>query len=135
MYRVRGLNPMAAGRMVGATRQEAMDLAANANVTHAIAYFLNVARQETAVNAVFTRDDATAMYMEAHAHSANATEEIKAIDSLVKLHGLAQPEKKEVVITRADQLKDLDDDALMEIAGRNDIHLSPEDYVSKVKDD
>lgn len=76
----------------------------------------------------FTRDDAAIMYLEAHAKSANATEEIKAVDSLVKLFGLAEPDKKEVTVTNREQLKELSNEELMQMAGR-EILLAPNQYV------
>lgn len=77
----------------------------------------------------FTKDDAALLYLEAHAKAKDATEEIKAVDSLVKLFGLAEPDKKEVTINSRDELKSLDDEALMQLAGE-EILLDPSQYVS-----
>jgi hypothetical protein len=82
---------------------------------------------QTAQNITFTKDMATVLYLEAHKKSKDATEEIKAVDSLVRLHSLAEPEKKVIEVHRADQIKDLDDQALIELAGY-DISLDPKDY-------
>jgi hypothetical protein len=105
-------------------------LAENEAVARTLAQMRELVRQEAlelgAAN--FSRDDATRLYLEAHARAANATEEIKAVDSLVKLHGLAEPEKREVKVTRRDQLQELDDDALMELTGE-EILLDPSQYV------
>ncbi|MGR5253653.1 hypothetical protein ACPV5S_15755 [Vibrio astriarenae] len=130
MYRVRGLNPSAAARSAGYPQPQKSGFALETrdDVLRAISHFLELARQETTVNAKFTKDDATALYLEAHAKAANATEEIKAVDSLVKLHGLAEPEKRQVEITHRDQLDTLDDDELMKLAGHT-YELAPEDYV------
>ena len=81
----------------------------------------------------FTKDDATALYLEAHAKSATAMEEIRAVDSLVKLHGLATPEKVEVTVTNRSQMESMDDEQLMKLAGQ-EIHLSPDDYVEVSED-
>lgn len=132
LMRARGLNPTAAARAahyanpVGAVA----DLAQNPNVCRAIAYFREMSRQSAlAAGALeFTKDDATALYLEAHAKSATATEEIKAVDSLVKLHGLATPERVELNITTRSQMESLDDEALLRLAGQ-EIALSPLDYL------
>ena len=63
----------------------------------------------------------------ASSHAATATEEIKAVDSLVRLHGLATPEKVEINITARNQLEGLDDEALLRMAGQT-IRLTPEEY-------
>jgi hypothetical protein len=76
-----------------------------------------------------TKDDAALMYMEAHAKADNATEEIKAVDSLVKLYGLAEPEKRDVRVGSLEQLRELDDEALMEQMGE-EILLDPSEYAS-----
>lgn len=77
----------------------------------------------------FTKDDAALMYLEAHAKAKDAKEEIMATDSLVKLFGLAEPDKKEVAITNRNQLQELDDEALMQLAGE-EILLDPSQYSS-----
>jgi hypothetical protein len=82
------------------------------------------------VQVQFTRDDAAIMYLEAHAKAKDATEEIKATDSLVKLFGLAEPEKKDITISSRDQLKEMADEELMQIAGQ-DILLDPSQYAAK----
>jgi hypothetical protein len=138
LYRTRGLNPLAAARACGYSRpQKAVaELAQRGDVRDAIAYFREMSRQ-TAIQAgaiEFSKNDATLLYLEAHAKSATATEEIKAVDSLVKLHGLATPDKVEVQITRRDQLEALDDEALMKLAGQT-IQLDPADYAEVSDDD
>jgi hypothetical protein len=52
------------------------------------------------------------------------------VDSLVKLHGLSEPDKKEVVITSRDQLTVMDTEELARIAG-SDILLDPSEYEVK----
>jgi hypothetical protein len=61
-------------------------------------------------------------------------EEIKAVDSLVKLHGLATPEKVEININSRNQLEGLDDDALMRLAGQT-VLLSPDQYQVREDED
>ncbi|HDR1870587.1 hypothetical protein ACFGWE_03605 [Pasteurella multocida] len=70
------------------------------------------------------------MYLQAHSHSANATEEIKAVDSMVKLWGLAAPEKKEVQITSKKQLETMSDAELQKHTGMV-YDLDPSAYVVK----
>jgi rRNA maturation endonuclease Nob1 len=87
-------------------------------------------QRQMAINAGaidFTKDDATVLYLESHAKAETAAEEIRAVDSLVKLHGLATPERVEVNITRRDQLEEMDDKELLKMTGQ-DIQLSPADY-------
>jgi hypothetical protein len=79
------------------------------------------------VRVQFTKDDAALMYLEAHSKSANATEEIKAIDSLVNLFGLKEPEKRELTVRNRSDLQELSDKDLMEITGQ-EILLDPSQY-------
>lgn len=82
----------------------------------------------------FTRADAHMMYLQAHSHAACATEEIKAVDSMVKLWGLAAPEKKEVQITSKKQLEAMSDSELQKLTGMT-YNLDPSEYiVSEVPD-
>ena len=135
LFRIRGLNPKAAARGAGFPNpiQAVIALSEREDIQEAIAYGREMSRQ-AAINAgavEFTKDDATLMYFEAHAKSATALEEIRAIDSLVKLHGLASPEKKEIIITDKDQLKELGSDELVKLSGR-EIKLDPSQYTSEV---
>lgn len=68
------------------------------------------------------------MYLQAHAHAPDAMTEIKATDSMVKLWGLAAPEKKEIEITNKKQLEMLSDAELQRLTGMT-YNLSPADYV------
>lgn len=131
LLRTRGLNPLAAARSAGyhQPQQAVAKLAQREDVRDALAYFREMSRQ-TAIQAgaiEFTRNDATLLYLDAHSHAATATEEIKAVDSLVRLHGLATPEKVEINITARNQLEGLDDEALLRMAGQT-IRLTPEEY-------
>ena len=131
LHRTRGINPTAAARSAGYTKPAiaVADLSERADVQRAIAYFREMSRQSAlAAGAMeFSKDDATALYLEAHAKSACAMEEIRAVDSLVKLHGLATPEKVEVKVTRVDQLESMDDEQLLKLAGK-EIELDPSQY-------
>ena len=77
----------------------------------------------------FSRDDAALLYLEAHAKSANATEEIKAVEGLVKLFGLQEPEKKELRIRSRADLLEMDDSELARVSGQ-DIPLDPSEYTT-----
>jgi hypothetical protein len=85
------------------------------------------------VKVMFTKDDAALLYLEAHAKARDATEEIKAVDSLVKLYGLSEPEKREVTVRATADIQELEDKDLMEMAGM-DILLDPADYVTKTNE-
>lgn len=132
-FRVRGLNAVASARSAGypAPFKAAEELAARPEIDEKIAFYRELARQDAiraGAEIEFTKADATRLYLEAHAKAATATEEIKAVDSLVKLHGLAEPEKREIVVTSRQQMETLDDSKLLELAGQ-DILLSPDEYV------
>tara|TARA_R110000850_G_scaffold148836_3_gene271166 strand:- start:4235 stop:4744 length:510 start_codon:yes stop_codon:yes gene_type:complete len=130
--RTQGINPSAAARAAG-YRQPARavaELAQREDINLAISYMREMQRQ-VAVQAGaidFNKDDATSLYLEAHAKSATAMEEIRAVDSLVKLHGLATPERVEINVTNRGQMETMDDEALMKLAGQ-DIQLSPDAYM------
>lgn len=130
--RAQGLNPTAAARSANyenPVRAVAL-LSQREDVNTAIAYAREMQRQVAigAGSIDFTKDDATLMYLEAHATSETTADKIRATDSLVKLHGLATPERKEVVVTSRTQLEVMDDEELLRIAGQ-DLMLSPDDYV------
>ena len=135
--RARSVNPTAAARGAGYSRPAVTvaELSERPEIQRGIAYFREQSRQAavTAGAIVFTKEDATVLYLEAHAKSITSTEEVKAIDSLVKLHGLATPERVEIEITRRDQLQELSDDELLEMS-QQDIFLSPDQYVSHIED-
>ncbi len=117
---VRGITPIRAAKHLGITAIEALEMAANQKVVKAIEQvrsFFNIVESYRAPKDIkFTRDDATMLYMEAHAKAKDATEEIKAIDSLVKLHGIAAPEKREVKVTNESQIRSLPTEELIRLA-------------------
>lgn len=133
LYRVRGLMPLAAAKAAGyPPLPEVIDqIHADPVVDEWLVFYRMEVRKQSLLEGVkveFTRDMAALMYLEAHRKAANATEEIKATDSLVKLYGLAAPEKHELKVTvTPDQVKDLSDDELLKLAG-SDLILAPEDY-------
>lgn len=133
--RVRGLNPNAAAKASGYTNvmKSVAELHQRPEIDEAIVFYREASKQaaiRAGAIAEFTKDDATRLYLEAHAKSANSTEEIKAVDSLVKLHGLAEPEKRTIEITSREQMETMDDAALLEITGQ-EILLSPSEYTKE----
>lgn len=136
MHCARGLNPSAAARSAGYPKpaDAVAELSVRHDICKAIAYFREMTRQAALSSGAidFTKDDATLLYLEAHAKSITATEEIKAVDSLVRLHGLAAPEKKEIKVTSRDELESLDSEELLKLSGST-INLNPEEY-SEVED-
>lgn len=133
LYRIRGLQPLAAAKAAGyPPLPEVIDqIHAEPAVDEWLVFYQMELRRTSLLAAAkveFTRDMAALMYLEAHRKSANATEEIKATDSLVKLFGLAAPEKHELKVqVTAEQVKELSDAELLKLAG-SDLILDPEDY-------
>lgn len=130
-YSIQGLNPSAALRAAGYKNpaQTLMEFAERDDIQTALAHGREMVRQTALAHGAleFSRDDATMMYLDAHSKAENATEMIRATDSLVKLHGLAEPEKKEVRVTNRHEIEALDSEELMKLAG-SEIQLSPDDY-------
>mgnify|MGYP001334991195 FL=1 len=78
----------------------------------------------------FEATQAHVMYMDAYNASATATEMKNTVDSLVKLHGLGQPDTAVQVNLNMNatskQLERLSDEELLEIAGKDTTYLDPE---------
>lgn len=92
-------------------------------------HYLREFERDVLPNVRFTKDDAHHMYMEAYRNSANATEQIKATDSLVKLHDLnakqERPEEKEINSTK--QLEKMSVQELLKLAEWKMNSLTPDD--------
>ena len=77
----------------------------------------------------FTVANTHSMYMEAYSSSANATEMKNTTDSLVKLHGLVQPDNTTQVNVQvnasAKQLERLSDEELVKLVSKDDNYLEP----------
>lgn len=130
---IRGMNPTASARAAGYTNvmEVVAGFAERDDIQTALAHGREVSRQ-LALQAgalEFTRDDATRLYLEAHSTADTAAERIRAVDSLVKLHGLSEPEKKEITVTSKEQLRTMDTEELSRIAG-SDILLDPSQYMT-----
>jgi hypothetical protein len=127
---LRGLNPAMAASSLGMSASDGLELAVEERIRKHLDYMrpmLDPKMYQAQGDISFTRNDATLLYMEAHKKAKDATEEIKAVDSLVKLHDLLQPQKVEVTVQRMDQLRGLDDNELQELA-ELDIELDPKNY-------
>ena len=127
---LRGVAPQPAAKSLGLPPQEGLLLVQEEHIRQALEYgreMLDPGMYQTVQNIEFTKDMATVLYLEAHKKSKDSTEEIKAVDSLVKLHGLAEPEKKQVEVKHEGQLRELSDDDLQKMAG-NTIQLDPSSY-------
>ena len=120
-----GMSMAAAGRGVGLKhRQDAFKMAKRPAVETALAFY----REEMREQLNFTRENAHMMYMEAYQGSANATEMVKATDSLVKLHALVTPESAPQININLKSEKVLDsmsDEELLAIVGKDPLHLTP----------
>lgn len=130
---VRGVPPNMAARSLGMDDDQGIVLANDPDVHKSVTDMRKLYTDRLfgdKVEIQFTKDDAALMYLEAHRKSATATEEIKAIDSMVKLFGIATPEKKEIAIKHGsvEEFENLDTNKLLELSG-TDIILSPEDYI------
>lgn len=129
--RAQGLEPLAAARAAQFpnAHKAVARMAEREDINLAISYAREMMRQQAINNGAieFTKDDATQLYLEAHATSINSMEKIRAIDSLVKLHGLAAPERREIEITQRSQMSELNDDDLLRMTGQ-DISLDPSQY-------
>ncbi|OMO22310.1 hypothetical protein [Vibrio lentus] len=137
VQRSAGQSPRQAGDAVGVASESAVLLLERR--PDIVAMLDSVAEAKTANTAIvqaqpdkFTRGDAQALYNNAYAMAVNATEMIKAVDSMVKLHGLAAPEKQEVTVTNHHQVTQASEAELLELiggaVGGREIILNPEDY-------
>ena len=121
-----GMSVAAAGRAAGyGSNKSSLEASKLPRVQQALQYFRDQMREEVK----FTKTNAHTMYMEAYSASATATEMKTTVDSLVKLHGLAQPEQATQININlnatAKQLERPSDEELLEIAGKSDTYLEP----------
>ncbi|WP_148291031.1 hypothetical protein [Alteromonas mediterranea] len=134
---LRGVSPQAAAESLGMTSVQGIELYNQDHIQTRLMQMREMfdPRLYAAPEGIkFTKDQATMLLLESHRKSKDSTEEIKAVQELIKLHGLAAPEKKEIEITRSDQLRELDDRQLQEMAGM-DIDLDPSSYAITYDDD
>ena len=120
-----GMSVAAAGRAAG---YASPDTARDASKRPAVAKALAFLREEMRETVNFRKENAHMMYMEAYTSSANATEMKNTVDSLVKLHGLAEPDNKTEVninIQGTKQLERMSDAELLQLAGQDLKYLEP----------
>jgi nitrogen regulatory protein PII-like uncharacterized protein len=86
---------------------------------------LSKLRELAANDIMFDRKEAHRLLMDAHANAATATEQVLAIREMIKLHGVAAPEVKEIrqsvegKVTH-EVVRDMSDDELMLLAKLDD---------------
>ena len=126
MLVVSGMSVAAAGRGAGySTASSAYEALKHPNVAKALNFFREQMREEVK----FTRANAHMMYMDAYTSSGNATEMKNTVDSLVKLHGLTEPEAGPQVNITIDttpkQMERMSDADLLKIVGKDTAFLEP----------
>ena len=120
-----GMSIAAAGRGAGYRSYTA---ALESAKKPAVQQALNFYREQMRETVKFERANAHMMYMEAYNASATATEMKNTVDSLVKLHGLAQPDNATQVninFNNTKQLERMSDEELLELAGKGTDYLEP----------
>lgn len=124
-----GASKAEAGRRCGISLTAVNTWLKREDIQQAREIYLREFEHDILPNVKFTKDDAHHMYMEAYRNSGNATEQIKATDSLVKLHGLDKPEQsreeKEINTTR--QLENMSAAELLKVAGYELTSLTADD--------
>ena len=87
-------------------------------------------RREIREQVQFDIHTAHAMYMEAFANAGNSTEQRLVVDSLVKLHGLAQKTPTVQVNVQINQNKaaQMSDEDLLKLLGKDASYLDPDAY-------
>lgn len=121
-----GMTPAAAGRSTGMTAKQSSRLFHQEHIQDALTSYRKA--QLRAVE--FGAEEAHAMYMEAWAASANATEMKNIVDSLTKLHGVAKEQSGNTINSLTvnvteEQLKALSDAELLKLVGETDTELAP----------
>lgn len=123
-----GMSPSAAARAAGyAANASATQLMKRDHIRAAIDQF----RAEIREQVQFDVATAHAMYMEAYANAASSTEQRQVVDSLVKLHGLIQPDKPTVQINQINinKAQQMSDEELLKLLGKDAAYLDPEAHV------
>lgn len=96
------------------------------------ARYLKFFKEQAEEDVRFTRNHAHAMLMQAWTNTANATEQVKVVDSLTKLHGLNEPDPNQQVNVQINVhnagkvLENMSDEELLRVAGQKGGHLDPE---------
>ena len=124
-----GASVTEAARRAGMTPAKAKKWLEREDLQQALGHYRDEFERDILPNVVFNRDDAHHMYMSAYRQSGNATEMIKATDSLVKLHRLNEPEARapERELNSSKQLEHLTIHELLKLADYKIASLNPED--------
>lgn len=114
---LRGLPLIMAAKQAGVPESE---MAAFAAKPHVAAVLAHMRETMFTTHVEVTRDMLNLMLFEAHAKSANSTEEIAAVRELAKINGLNAPTQTEVKVTHeartSEQLRKLSSEELARIA-------------------
>lgn len=119
--RLAGLTQIASAAAAGCTdpRSEGSRLEKNENVQAAMVAMMEKSAEEVG----FGRKEAHDMYMDAYTNAETATEQIAAVNAMVKLHGLEKP--KEVVVqhnhSHTGKIEHMPTDELMKLAGMDSV--------------
>jgi len=125
----RGMHPRTIAIQTGASRDR-IDSLINSDRGQRV---LEALAERDTRDLAITRERLTAMLLDAHSHSATATEEISAIRELGKLHDLYLDNKKQIdinvnqKITNYTQIERATEEQLIELAGET-IDLDPDSY-------
>ena len=129
LYFFRGMSVASASNSSGLDVQKGREvLASTAGQT-----LLSQLRTREEKDLVITREKLTSMLLDAHSHSATATEEVAVIRELGKMHDLYADAKRQVeinvtkTITNISHIERASDDELMKLAGST-IDLDPSAY-------
>lgn len=124
-----GASVAEAARRAGMSPGMAKKCLEREDIQQALAHYQAEFQRDILPHVTFTRDDAHHMYMTAYRNSANATEQIKATDSLVKLHRLGEAEKapEEKEVNHAKHLEHMSVNQLLKLAGYKLTGLNPDD--------
>lgn len=123
-----GASPNEAARRAGMTLDQVKVLMEREDFQVVQRHYADEFARDVLPRVKFGREDAHHMYMTAFRNAANATEQIKATDSLVKLHRIDKepdvaPEKE---INNHRQLENMSVEELLRIAGYKLASLNPE---------
>lgn len=118
--RLSGLSQIASATAAGSTnpKKDCSRLEHNENVRKAMVDMMAKGAEEVG----FGRKEAHDMYMEAYQNAETASEQIMAVNAMVKLHGLEAPKKVEVDHTHQHnhEMRFLPTEELMKLAGMED---------------
>lgn len=117
-----------AGLSKGAASSAAGHQAGHFDRSEAVQNALLERMQQTADEVDFGRREAHDMYMDAYRNADTSTEQVAAINAMVKLHGLEKPKviEHKHEVEHSGQLEFMPTDKLMALAGMEDLVLEGE---------